>query len=135
MKVGGIQPAQEVTVTLTLLKLLEVEAGAYCLRVPTAYFLRSGGDVNKGVTKEMAVPPQDAEYSFRVEINAQQRVTYVSVPSHAQVSKVSKEMAQPQAGHTESILIEKLNASTKDLKKDLVVFFRTVNMDRPQLLA
>ena len=100
MKVGGIQPAQEVTVTLTLLKLLEVEAGAYCLRVPTSYFLRSGGEeVNKNIPKDAAVPPQDAEYSFRVEINAQQKVTYVSVPSHALVSKVAKEQAQPQAGH------------------------------------
>ena len=42
MNIGGIQPAQEVKVTVTLLKHLEIEAGAYCLRVPTSYFLKSG---------------------------------------------------------------------------------------------
>ena len=59
----------------------------------------------------------------------------MSVPSHAQVAKPIREQAQPQAGHCESILIEKLNASSKDLKKDIMVYFRTLNMDRPQLLA
>ena len=34
MTVGGIQPAQEVTVTITILQVLEVECGAYQLRIP-----------------------------------------------------------------------------------------------------
>lgn len=81
MKVGGIQPAQEVAVSLTLLKLLEVESGAYCLRVPAAYFLRSSDDTSvRG-----GLPPIDARYSLRGEINTQRRVTYVSVPRHARV--------------------------------------------------
>ena len=65
MKVGGIQPAQEVTVTLTLLKILEVEAGAYCLKVPAAYFLRGKDDSE--VSGDQAA--FDPEYSLRVEIN------------------------------------------------------------------
>ena len=48
MQIGGIQPAQEVRVTVQLLKQLEVEAGAYCLRVPTAYFIKYGNQNPEG---------------------------------------------------------------------------------------
>jgi hypothetical protein len=34
MTVGGIQPSQEVTVTVTVLQVLEVECGSYQLRIP-----------------------------------------------------------------------------------------------------
>jgi len=120
MNVGGIQAFQEVTVTITLLKILEVEAGAYCLKVPSACIISSSEDGQSDI---------DIQYSLRVEINTQHRVYWVSVPYHSKVAKVKR--AEPQAGHFESILIEKLNASTKNLKKDLIVYFRTAKMDRP----
>ncbi len=34
MTVGGIQPQQEVSVTVQILQVLEVESGAYQLRIP-----------------------------------------------------------------------------------------------------
>ncbi len=40
MTVGGIQPAQEVTVTITVLQVLEVECGAYQLRIPQCFFVK-----------------------------------------------------------------------------------------------
>ncbi len=56
MIIGGIQPMQEVTVTLQLIKKLEVEAGAYALRIPTTYFIKYGkndkNDVNKDIKED-----------------------------------------------------------------------------------
>ena len=52
MTIGGIQPAQEVTVKIQLIKKLEIEAGAYALRIPTAYFIKFGNEkigINKGI--------------------------------------------------------------------------------------
>ena len=43
--------------------------------------------------------------------------------------------AGPKAGEIKSILIKRDNASTKHLNKDFILYFRSVNMDRPQLLA
>ena len=51
----------------------------------------------------------------------------MSVPSHSKVTKVDKQV--------NSVLIEKTNADANELKKDLVVYFQTTKMDRPQLLA
>lgn len=49
------------------------------------------------------------------------------------MSRISKELSQPQSCRT--VLIEKKNSDSNDLKKDIVVYFRTRYMDRPQLLA
>jgi hypothetical protein len=46
MTVGGIQSGQEVAVTVKLLQVLEVENGAYYLRIPLSFFVKyesSGG--------------------------------------------------------------------------------------------
>jgi len=59
MKIGGIQPAQEVKVTITLLKRLEIEAGAYCLRVPTSYFIRSGSKPEDRPEVNVGIPQAD----------------------------------------------------------------------------
>ena len=52
MTIGGIQPAQEVTVSVVLLKQLEIDAGAYCLRIPTAYIMKygQGPSINEGIS-------------------------------------------------------------------------------------
>ena len=103
MSIGGIQPAQEVNVRIQLLKHLEIEAGAYCLRVPTSYFIKFGNaaeggpQVNIGVPISKVEPPKTAEYSFRIEINTQHPITYVSAPSHSKATKISKDIAQPQS--------------------------------------
>ena len=141
MSIGGIQPAQEVIVRIQLLTHLEIEAGAYCLRVPTAYFIKNsnggvdGAQVNAGIATREVGAPAGAQYSFKIEINTSNAITYVSVPSHSKVTKVTQDIAQPQSGHLQTVLIEKTNANASDLKKDIVVYFSTRNMDRPQLLA
>lgn len=44
MQIGGIQPMQEVLVTVQLIKRLEIEAGSYTLRIPTSYFIKYGNN-------------------------------------------------------------------------------------------
>jgi hypothetical protein len=67
-------------------------------------------------------------YDFRVEINSIEDLTYVSVPSHSNVTTVKKDKLN-------KAVIEKKNAKVEDLKKDIVIYFQTRRMDRPQLLA
>lgn len=44
MTIGGIQPMQEVTVKIQIIKKIEIEAGAYALRIPTSYFIKFGNE-------------------------------------------------------------------------------------------
>lgn len=77
MTIGGIQPMQEVTVRLQLLKKLEIEAGAYALRIPTSYFIKygrsdEGAKVNQGISADMIeAKDSEATYSFNITINTQ----------------------------------------------------------------
>lgn len=48
MTIGGIHPAQEVKVRVQLIKQLEIEAGSFCLRVPTSYFIKYGNNSEEG---------------------------------------------------------------------------------------
>lgn len=73
MKVEGIQPGEEVSVTVSLLKVLEVEKGAYCLKVLAACILKSSEDIFRR---------NDIQCSLRVEVNTQEKVTWVSKPTH-----------------------------------------------------
>lgn len=96
MTVGGIQPAQEVKVTIVMIKKLEIEAGAYCLRIPTTYFIKygnasTGAQVNVGIPAKEVDATKGSEYTFRVDIATQEPVTFVSVPSHAKVTKITKD--------------------------------------------
>lgn len=109
------------------------------MRVPTSYFIKNSNaeiGVNQGVTAvEQKKADTKSEYTFRVEINTHKPLTYISIPSHAKVSKFSRETAEPQAKHAHSLLIEKVNANAADLKKDICVYFRLPQMDHPHLIA
>jgi hypothetical protein len=92
MTIGGIQSMQEVTVRIQLIKKLEIEAGAYALRIPTAYFIKYGNEkigINKGV-KKFELQDDDSKYSFRITLNTQHPLTYVSMPSHAKIVKITE---------------------------------------------
>jgi hypothetical protein len=52
----------------------------------------------------------------------------MSIPSHSKVTTVKKDQLH-------SAVIEKTNANVADIKKDVVIYFQTKRMDRPQLLA
>ncbi len=44
--VGNILPGQEVKIELELLRTLEVEGGAYCIRIPMTYFPKYGSSLS-----------------------------------------------------------------------------------------
>ena len=70
MTVGGIQSGQEVAVTVKLLQVLEVENGAYYLRIPLSFFVKyesSGGEIQ-------------THYSFQIAISNQQKLEFLSIP-------------------------------------------------------
>lgn len=75
MTVGGIQPTQEVTVTVQVLQVLEVENGAYYLRIPLSFFVKYEGSAGETQT----------HYSFQIAICNQQKLDFLSIPkgSHA----------------------------------------------------
>jgi hypothetical protein len=77
MTVGGIQPSQEVTVTVQLLQVLEVENGAYYLRIPLSFFVKyeSSGGENQTL------------YSFQIAICNQQKLDFLSIPKGSLVKK------------------------------------------------
>ena len=77
MTVGGIQPGQEVTVTVQLLQILEVENGAYYLRIPLSFFVKY--DCSDG--------EKQTQYSFEVAISNQQKLDFLSIPKGSLVKK------------------------------------------------
>jgi len=92
MTIGGIQPMQEVTVKIQIIKKIEIEAGAYALRIPTSYFIKFGNEkigINQGI-KEADLEDNEAKYSFRITLNTQHLLTYVSMPPHAKVVKITE---------------------------------------------
>jgi len=108
MQIGGIQPGQEVIVKVVLVKLLDIEASAYCLRVPTSYVIKNEREVPDSISTD----PISGTYNFRVEVHTQTSLLYISVPSHSQVTKILKKAGEPQAGYCHQVIIEKINASS-----------------------
>jgi hypothetical protein len=70
MTVAGIQPAQEVIVTITVLQVLEVECGAYLLRIPHCFFVKY--DNSESVKQTL--------YSYEIAICCQQKLDFLSIP-------------------------------------------------------
>jgi hypothetical protein len=82
-----------VTVRLQFLRRLDIEAGAYCLRIPMTYFIKyeNAIQVNLGESGTQAEIADQDYYDFRVEINSIEDLTYVSIPSHSNVTTVKKD--------------------------------------------
>ena len=78
---------------LQFLERLEVEAGAYCIRIPMTYFIKyeNAAQVNAGVPESKVDAPESSMYNFKVEINSLEDITYLSVPSHSKVTTVKKD--------------------------------------------
>ena len=115
MQIGGIQPGQEVIVKVVLVKLLDIEASAYCLRVPTSYVIKNERESANPATEvpdSISTDPISGTYNFRVEVHTQTSLLYISVPSHSQVTKILKKAGEPQAGYCHQVTIEKINASS-----------------------
>lgn len=70
INVGNILPSQEVSITLQVIKSLDIEGGAYCMRIPTSYWPRYAPDLAKGgeslgVTSS---PDEKATYTIGIDI-------------------------------------------------------------------
>ena len=124
LTVGGIQPQQEVSVTVQILQILEVEGGAYQLRIPQSYFVKYDAENLK--------PSQQTPYSYQICIKSQQDLAYLSIPRDSDVKKPNTDIKPKTA---RQILIEKREGSTADLTKDILVYYRLKEMDKPQLIA
>ena len=78
---------QEVKVTIQLIKQLEVEAGAYTLRIPTTFFIKYGQPPEEAVNAGISAKDikEGSAYSFRIEINTLNPITFLSAPKHSNV--------------------------------------------------
>jgi hypothetical protein len=67
------------------------------------------------------------KYSFSVEINSSSHITYVSCPNHSKVTK--------KTGTAHGYIIDKTDRDARELKKDLLVYYKTKDMMQPKLLV
>ncbi|TNV83889.1 hypothetical protein FGO68_gene8442 [Halteria grandinella] len=110
ISIGNLLPGQEAIVKFQILTLLKIDRGAYQLKVPLSYFPQT-------VT--------DYQYAFSADILADSAITYVSVPDQAEVER-------PEFGR---VVIRKKPHSGLSQIQDLVIFYKTANMDAPVLMA
>jgi len=70
-----------------MIKQLEIEGGAYCLRIPTSYFIKGYNDLQlvKDYTRNR--DKFSTKYSFKINIETSDPITYLSVPNHSEVVK------------------------------------------------
>eukprot|EP00347_Sterkiella_histriomuscorum_P005979 403354535 len=136
MTIGGINPDQQVKVTLEFIKQLEIEGGAYCLRMPTSYFIKTYGEVSENGVKIKNNHNFDgrknreptAQYTLRLLINALQPITYLSIPNQSKLKSSNHKLPT-------IVEIEELEGNAYAMKKDLLLYFRTTQMGKPLLLA
>ena len=82
MTVGGIKPRQEVQVTVKVLQVLEVENGAYQLRIPQSYFVKYDSG-------SIGTSPQ-TPYSLNISIENLQNIAYLSIPKNSFLKQSSE---------------------------------------------
>ncbi|CDW82813.1 UNKNOWN [Stylonychia lemnae] len=128
MTIGGINSQQEVKVNIQMIKHLQIEAGAYCLRIPTSYFIKSYNDIKLVQDFTANKAKFSTKYSFTINVETSNPIKYLSIPSHSDIVKKSENSSM-------SYTISQLDGSPKLLKKDIVVYFRTSKMDHPTLIA
>lgn len=88
------------------------------MKIPSQFFIQY--PPQKEETKEVMAEPRST-YSFRIHINSWKAITYISIPRYSNlVRKDEKSLNE--------VIIEKKDGQTATLKKDIVVFFKTVDM-------
>lgn len=105
-------PGQEAVIRFQLLHILRVECGAYVLRVPIAFFPEAVSDYN---------------YTFSGSISAKTAITYLSAPDKCLVERDAADYSQAK--------IERSPESGLTLSGDLVIYYRTANMEAETLLV
>jgi hypothetical protein len=106
-----------------LLKLVEVESGCYSVKIPSSLFIQypPETDESRKLLAEGKVYPKST-YSFNISINTQKPITYLSIPRYSRL--VNEDKSNPC-----SFKIEKKEGNANQLRKDLVVLFKTVDMN------
>jgi len=84
INVGGVAPGEVVTVSIKMIRNVEIEGGAYCLRLPLTYFprfnpIKVDGAESEGVSSS---PSLQTEYSISVSLHTAEPLTYLSCPTH-----------------------------------------------------
>lgn len=87
LTVGNVLPQQEVEVTVQVHKLLDVENGAYCLRIPTSYFPRYGYPNNSELTDFDTTGAPTYSFNLNIDIECQDPITFISKPSKTEVAQ------------------------------------------------
>ncbi|CDW74212.1 UNKNOWN [Stylonychia lemnae] len=115
--IGNLLPGQMAIVHLQLLSTLKVEAAAYCLRLPIHYFPAFFLEQNRYT------------YQFNADIQSISPITYLSYPSE---SKIDKTESDEKIHHVQ---ISKEGQSILSLENELVVYFRTSDMEKTVLYS
>ena len=74
------------------------------------------------------VKKPSSNYTFKIDINAINPITYLSIPNHSMVTRTEDKTPT-------RVEILQLEGNASLMKKDLLVYFRTKQMDKPVLLA
>ena len=89
---------------------MKLDAGAYTFKMPLTFFPSNDGN--------------EYQYYYKIDIKADNAITYLSSLTESKVSLIDFD---------KNAIIEKEGDSSK-LKKDLVIYFKTIDMDVPLLL-
>ena len=95
-----------------MLHVLQIEIGAYVVRVPVSFFPSTNSEYN---------------YSFHGHIKAETPIVYVSAPDNSVTTRDEDNLNE--------VRIEKTSESGLAIEKDIVIYFKTSNMEAPVLLA
>ncbi|CDW78536.1 UNKNOWN [Stylonychia lemnae] len=117
LTIGNLLPGQEAKLEIQLLNVLKIEGAAYCLRIPLNYFPNYEAKLN------------GYSYKFQVEIHSDTPITYLSHPNS---SKIVKETSDENLLH---IKLEKTQENVYCLDNDLVVYYRTNDMESTVLFS
>ena len=74
------------------------------------------------------VKKPSSNYTFKIDIDAFNPITYLSIPNHSKVTRTEDKTPT-------RVEILQLEGDASLMKKDLLVYFRTKQMDKPVLLA
>ena len=110
--IGNLLPNQEAQVHLQLVHVLRVEAAAYCLRLPIKYF------------PSYLENHYTYSYNFEVAIDSVSPINYISYPLQGVLSK-----SESSTNGNLHVTVQKSEQNISTLEKDLVVYFRTMDME------
>ena len=108
-----------------------MQAGSYAFVLPMSYFPKYQGHQKPGDNRVQKKDPealigelkedQSLTYSYRVTIDTKSALSKISHPPKCEVETVSNQ----------KVVIQNLEGLFENLKKDIKVYFKTADMDKP----